>query len=183
MPTPLDLTGQTFGRWRVLGAAGRNGHRQRLWQCLCDPELGGCGRLAERTAPDLRKSLSCGCLRGEQVAERNRRRKGQRPRKVRTDGPARWARVAADPAKKAAHARRVTEANKAATYVRHSACAHCGRPFVGPPTRLHCSRECLDAVIASGKYRGAFHRRRVVAESAALAAELQRRLDRGEATE
>lgn len=201
MPASLNLTGRTFGRWTVLGPAGRSLNRARLWRVEC-----ACGRLAERTLADLRRSLSCGCFRGERLAERNqlgltpaavgvsRTPKPKEPRpcawcgreyrpfrersrfcSARCRARARWAKVAADPASKLAHARRVTADHKRSTYMDHPACAHCGRPFRGPPLRLHCSRACLNAVIRAGKYRNAFHRRRVEAEAAALCGELERR--------
>jgi hypothetical protein len=68
-----NLTRCTYGRWRVLGYAGvslqgrnRTKHK-RAWRCLCDPELGGCGKIRVVLAGSLRtgKSTSCGCRRRE----------------------------------------------------------------------------------------------------------------------
>ena len=66
---PLDLTGHGFGRWLVLGFAGTDCHRRRMWRVRCQ-----CGTTAARATRDLTsgKSLSCGCLRAEQVATRNK---------------------------------------------------------------------------------------------------------------
>lgn len=203
MPTPLDLRGQSFGRWRVIGPAPeRSKHRCRLWIAECQ-----CGTRARRSTSELRcgKSLSCGCWRGELLAERNRNvqrdRSGRRickpkpprhcdhcgreyePKRSRSKycsdecrARARWRKIAADPQRKAAHARRVTEAHKRDTYVDHDACAECGKPFRAPPQRRYCSRDCLGCVIRSGKYRRAFLRRRAEMELAAINKELEDRL-------
>ncbi len=207
MPVRIDLAGwhqPPPGRWLVIGPAGRNRHRSLLWRCRCD-----CGTEKVKPTNELTcgASLSCGCLRAEQLAARNREQAGRnREWAARTGrakpsrncdhcgreyvpytarsryctelcrGRARWQRIAADPERRAAHSRRVTEEHKRDTHVDHAACGHCGRPFHGPPLRLHCSRRCLAAAIAGGKYRDAFHRRRVAAEAVELAAELGRRM-------
>lgn len=61
----VDLTGQPFGRWTVLGFAGRRG-RRLLWRCRCE-----CGSLGEIYGCNLRagKSVSCGCFRDERTRE------------------------------------------------------------------------------------------------------------------
>lgn len=66
MGAAIDLTGQKFGRWTVLN---RTEGRRQNWDCRCE-----CGREKSVYGADLRvgKSLSCGCLRGEGVAQRNR---------------------------------------------------------------------------------------------------------------
>lgn len=202
MPSPVDISGQFFGRWRVIGPApGRNKHRSRLWRVRCQ-----CGHCAERTTAELcsGKSQSCGCLRAELLAQRNRHaprnstgKRIARPKPSRRcnhcqksyqplrssskycsekcRGRAQWTRIAADPQRKKDHARRVTAAYKRDTYVEHESCAECGKPFCGPPQRLYCSRDCLEAVIRSGTYRRAFLRRRAEAELAALKAEMEER--------
>lgn len=60
MPNPIDLTGQTFGKWHVLEAAGSTKRGKRLWLCKCD-----CGTERTVNGTDLRgrKSSSCGCTR------------------------------------------------------------------------------------------------------------------------
>jgi hypothetical protein len=61
----IDLTGQRFGRLRVLGRVGSL--RGALWECLCDPEFGGCGNVTHVCSGDLRRKRpvrSCGCNRG-----------------------------------------------------------------------------------------------------------------------
>ena len=63
----IDLTGQTFGRLRVLRRAGTyrtmNGAPIVKWRCLCDPELGGCGTETTVLVVNLRNghTTSCGC--------------------------------------------------------------------------------------------------------------------------
>lgn len=59
MGKKIDLTGQKFGRWTVLGEAGRNKHNQFMWNCVCD-----CGNIKVVYGGDLRNggSKSCGCL-------------------------------------------------------------------------------------------------------------------------
>lgn len=56
----LDLVGKTFGRWVVLGYAGRT--YQTMWQCKC-----ACGVVREVSGANLTSghSLSCGCYREE----------------------------------------------------------------------------------------------------------------------
>jgi hypothetical protein len=198
MPPPIDLTGRTdFGRWTVLRRCGRNRHKKILWWCRC-----ACGAEHAVTTGNLTSGTSTQCRQcADAFADHGgpRTAKPKPPRlcdhcgrqyqpkrlsrsKYCSDAckaSERWREIAADPARKAAHSRRVTADHKRNTYVAHAACDHCGEPFRGPPTRLHCSRECLDATIRTGKYRNAFHRRRVAAEMAALSADLERRLADG----
>lgn len=56
---PVDLTGQAFGRLRVLHLSGLGNSRAFLWLCLCE-----CGSLAEVPGTKLRHghTKSCGCL-------------------------------------------------------------------------------------------------------------------------
>ncbi len=59
----IDLTGLTFGRWRVLSYQGKKGS-QTLWLCRCEcgkEKLVGYGSLAGG------RSKSCGCLRTEVI--------------------------------------------------------------------------------------------------------------------
>lgn len=58
-----DLTGLTFGRWRVLGRAEFNG-RIWSWRCRCE-----CGTEKNVLGQALKagQSQSCGCLRTERV--------------------------------------------------------------------------------------------------------------------
>ena len=56
MPMPKkDLTGQEFGRWRVLHEAGR-ADRQVLWECECV-----CGSRRQVRGGTLRQGLSLSC--------------------------------------------------------------------------------------------------------------------------
>jgi hypothetical protein len=70
-----DLTGQPFGRLRVIGRAKNAPHGQATYACLCDPQSGGCGLIVTVRADSLLegRTLSCGCLQREisrQVAQR-----------------------------------------------------------------------------------------------------------------
>ena len=61
----VDLTGQRFGKLRVLNRVGS--FRGARWRCLCDPEFGGCGKVTFVCSGDLRRKRpvrSCGCNRG-----------------------------------------------------------------------------------------------------------------------
>lgn len=67
-----DIAGQRFGRLVALDSESHRLGKRVYWWCRCD-----CG---EVVAVERRKLLdgttrSCGCLRREVVAERNRRRK------------------------------------------------------------------------------------------------------------
>lgn len=61
-----DLTGQQFSRWRVVSYAGPRGPHH-YWNCVCD-----CGteKTVAKNSLTAGKSLSCGCLKNEQLAER-----------------------------------------------------------------------------------------------------------------
>lgn len=52
------LCGQTFGRWHVIGYAGKN-NGYKVWMCKCD-----CGTMREVRESHLLdgRSKSCGCL-------------------------------------------------------------------------------------------------------------------------
>ena len=70
MPPVIDLTGQTFGRWKVKQRdwAARPDERAR-WICRCE-----CGEKRSVDGGNLRTGLSrsCGCLHSEQSAEAHR---------------------------------------------------------------------------------------------------------------
>lgn len=65
----IDLTGQRFGRLRVLSIAGKNKHSQLLWRCKCD-----CGEECVSLGFVMRRGekQSCGCLQREAIASVNR---------------------------------------------------------------------------------------------------------------
>jgi len=72
MPPVKDLTGQRFGRLRVI-ARGPAGKRPvAYWLCLCDPLLGGCGKGVSVASYSLRdgSTRSCGCLYRDTVFDR-----------------------------------------------------------------------------------------------------------------
>jgi hypothetical protein len=62
----IDLTGQKFGKLTVVGEAGRDKHRQAMWNCVCD-----CGNKARVRGYNLRKGVttSCGCFHKETIAK------------------------------------------------------------------------------------------------------------------
>ena len=69
-PQGVDLTGQKFGRWTVLGYHGKADNKSHviLWACRCE-----CGKEAIVSAGNLKsgKSKSCGCLKNEMTTARN----------------------------------------------------------------------------------------------------------------
>ena len=58
----IDLTGLRFGRLAVVSQAGRNRHREALWDCVCD-----CGERTIVRGGNLTSghTSSCGCLHRE----------------------------------------------------------------------------------------------------------------------
>ena len=58
-----DLTGQNFGRLTVRLRIANNELKQVMWECLCDPTYGGCGKIIPIPATNLRNgnTRSCGC--------------------------------------------------------------------------------------------------------------------------
>ena len=62
MPSLIDLTGQTFGRWKVIGKAPNGGYGCGWWLCRCN-----CGTERAVAGGGLRdgRSSSCGCLHRE----------------------------------------------------------------------------------------------------------------------
>lgn len=73
---PIDLTGRTFGRLKVIERAPNDEisrNPRPLWLCECE-----CGNMTVVCGANLRHNLtrSCGCLRREKSAENGRKRKG-----------------------------------------------------------------------------------------------------------
>lgn len=62
MPNPIDLIGQEFGKWAVLGY-GKNGH----WKCRCN----GCGTVHFVSGYALRKRKSKSCFKCFQLSRIN----------------------------------------------------------------------------------------------------------------
>lgn len=60
--------GEKFGRWTVLGEAGKDKRQECLWECRCD-----CGNIRIVQSHHLRSghSKSCGCLNIEKTIERS----------------------------------------------------------------------------------------------------------------
>lgn len=75
MPKPRsmnnDLTGQTFFRWTVLSRNYDTNSKGSAWNCICDPQHGGCGTERVVLLTNLRSGMSrsCGCLRDERVSD------------------------------------------------------------------------------------------------------------------
>lgn len=67
MRTPIDLTGQRFGRLVAVRDVGSR-RSFRLWEFKCD-----CGETVERTSADVRhgKVSSCGCFQREWSSQRH----------------------------------------------------------------------------------------------------------------
>lgn len=70
MKEAIDLTGQKFGRLKVLKKAG--GHGDAKWICRCD-----CGKEVVALGKNLRKgrTRSCGCFKREVTVDFNKRTK------------------------------------------------------------------------------------------------------------
>src|SRR5215217_5661984 len=68
MPCKINLTGRTFGRFVVVEESPKTGRTVRRW-CRC-----ACGSMKAVAAANLQRghTSSCGCLRREQLATRNR---------------------------------------------------------------------------------------------------------------
>ena len=66
MPSKIDLTGHTYGRWSVLNEVTPTG-KNKLWLCQCV-----CGTLKKVAGGSLRAgtSTSCGCFKNEVQRER-----------------------------------------------------------------------------------------------------------------
>lgn len=61
----IDLTGQTFGRWKVIGLSkNKTESKAAYWKCVCQ-----CGTVRDVKSDSLRggRSKSCGCLAREQA--------------------------------------------------------------------------------------------------------------------
>lgn len=56
-----DLTGMTFGRWKVIKRAGTNKHRNATWLCECSCEQ-HTKRIVSGGSLISGESTSCGCL-------------------------------------------------------------------------------------------------------------------------
>lgn len=67
-----DLTGQTFGRWTVLGQAedyvDKDGKRYTMWHCKCSCQKGKEQNIRQSNLKSG-KTQSCGCLARERRNE------------------------------------------------------------------------------------------------------------------
>lgn len=76
------MAGQRFGRLTVVRFAGVDRHKHAMWECHCV-----CGATTVNLRSDLRSghTRSCGCLKSDDTAERNRSRTVQgNPRRTGT---------------------------------------------------------------------------------------------------
>lgn len=66
----IDLTGQRFGRWVVVGRDGSGKYGAPYWECLCD-----CGSTSRVCGASLRTGISrsCGCLCAETTSIRSKK--------------------------------------------------------------------------------------------------------------
>lgn len=64
-----DLVGVRFGRLVVTAEAGRDKHKNKIWECVCD-----CGSICKTNTGNLKTGAvkSCGCLRRQVSAEKAR---------------------------------------------------------------------------------------------------------------
>ena len=69
----IDITGRRFGRLTALYRDGWSNSWQSMWVCRCD-----CGKEVRVFKTNLMsgRSRSCGCLKSDLIAERNRKRNG-----------------------------------------------------------------------------------------------------------
>ena len=69
----IDITGRRFGRLTALYRDGWSNSWQAMWVCRCD-----CGKEVRVFKTNLMsgRSKSCGCLKTDLIAERNRKRNG-----------------------------------------------------------------------------------------------------------
>lgn len=72
MPKLIDYTGRQFGRLTVIKRLLiSNGYNSRIVECLCNPEYGGCGKIANFDISRLVDGavVSCGCYRKERATK------------------------------------------------------------------------------------------------------------------
>ena len=69
----IDLTGKQFGRWTVIGQAGRMSYNHEVaWRCQCT-----CGVYRTIASSELRFGKSHGCARCGQIYRRRREKDEQ----------------------------------------------------------------------------------------------------------
>jgi hypothetical protein len=76
-PKFVDLEGKQFGRWTVIGYAGKSAANMSLWACRCK-----CGNESPVLAKHLLSGMSqsCGCLRDELLSARQKAKSEERAR-------------------------------------------------------------------------------------------------------
>lgn len=70
MGKSIDITGQRFGRLVAIRDIGKDKHRMRVWECMCD-----CGTITTARAYDLMHGdkKSCGCYKLDSLAIKRER--------------------------------------------------------------------------------------------------------------
>lgn len=58
MKKVIDITGERFGKLKVIKFLGINDRHRAIWECKCD-----CGNIRIYDIQDLKKNKSCGCER------------------------------------------------------------------------------------------------------------------------
>lgn len=58
MKKVIDITGERFGKLKVIKFLGLNDRHRAMWECVCD-----CGNIKTYEIQDLRRNKSCGCER------------------------------------------------------------------------------------------------------------------------
>lgn len=71
MSKAIDLTGQRFGKLKVIRCLGKDKSQNRIWECLCD-----CGNTTIVCGRNLmsRHTNSCGCLFGATVSAESKKK-------------------------------------------------------------------------------------------------------------
>src|SRR6185312_567551 len=146
MPPAVKMVGFVKGRLRVLrrGAGLKNG--SAVWVCLCDPGLGGCGKLLPLSTRTLRHKpqVSCGCYRKDRGRPNDPPPERRRPKKCRwCKGwyPGIGRQLYCNPrCRRSARCSRLTAAKGL------KPCLVCGWPVGGksPGKRRYCSVACHD---------------------------------------
>ena len=69
-----DLTNKKFHRLRVI-LRHSSKHGRAVWECLCDPDQGGCGNVIIVAAGHLKSGNtgSCGCLQKDATSKANKK--------------------------------------------------------------------------------------------------------------
>lgn len=126
MPAKIDLTGQTFGRWRVLRESTEAARPGSWWACVCDTDLGGCGAVRVVRGQYLRGGQSTRCRACKDAAQ------------VGARGTRGGCRNTAEANAKISAAQKGVPKPRS----RARACPTCGAGYVGTCGQRYCSPAC-----------------------------------------